>query len=297
MKIILIIITFLLSRISIASTTVEVVYGFGISTPHANIVRLAINNANEVQTKYNFVFVSKPGAGGAIAANYVLSQSNNLRIFATTSSLWIRPLLSKEGHYNVKDFTPLAIHCRGDSLALVSKKTKTLDEFRNNKFPTVGIVAGSSTQLTGDKLSSILGNKFNYVNYKGHDDIIKDIMSDILDYGIIFPAVAEKFKPTVIVLGITGTQNTMGNVTFSRQGLLGLEQIENTTGWYLPKKLDPNIKNELLHIVNQAVSSPKVKDFCEKTIFGINKVTNEEENNLFFKQHGEVWDSLVNINK
>jgi tripartite-type tricarboxylate transporter receptor subunit TctC len=78
MKRILAIAVFCLSAAVSAKENITITYAWGPGDSVANYHRTIANEANKVQNKYNFIFDTKPGAGGAIASNYVLKENNNI---------------------------------------------------------------------------------------------------------------------------------------------------------------------------------------------------------------------------
>jgi len=74
-----------------AKEVVTIYYGWGPADSLANVSRTLADEANKIQNKYTFIFDSKPGAGGAVAAEYVKRTPNT--ILATSSAFFIRPNL------------------------------------------------------------------------------------------------------------------------------------------------------------------------------------------------------------
>ena len=65
---------FMLASLSAWSAEkISIVWGFAPGSNQANFYRAIVNELNATQTKYEFVFENRPGAGGAIAARYVLA--------------------------------------------------------------------------------------------------------------------------------------------------------------------------------------------------------------------------------
>ena len=120
MKKILVLLSMMVVSIAYAQKTVNVVWPFAVGSPQANMVRTMIESANSQQEKYQFVFLHKPGAGGAVAANTV-TDSKDLALLASTSSFYVRPLLYKDSH-NVDDFNMVTLVCAAQPLAIFSKK-------------------------------------------------------------------------------------------------------------------------------------------------------------------------------
>ena len=117
----------------------------------ATMMRHLVNAANQQQDRYQFVFTQKLGAGGAIAANYVLS-SNSLAVIANGDAMYTRPLMYNEAH-DITKFQVVSSICSNMPLALYSRKYTSIDQLKN-KDATVGINPGTATQL----LTSLIFN-------------------------------------------------------------------------------------------------------------------------------------------
>jgi hypothetical protein len=81
MKTIIAAIILLATTLVAQAKDIQVLWPFSVSSEQANMVRMLIQNANKNQSKYNFIFASKQGAGGSIAAQAALS--NEVSILAT----------------------------------------------------------------------------------------------------------------------------------------------------------------------------------------------------------------------
>lgn len=283
----------LMSTSAFAQKTVELVWPFSPSAPHSNIVRSLAENANKSQSKYTFVFTNKPGAGGAIAVNYATQPSDQIKILAHTSSYWIRPAFFEEGKYDINVVTPITFIYKGESLALISAKHKTLEEFKKQDKPNLGIIPGSITMLTASKISSSLKDDFNLIPYPGTPEISRDVMGKHLDAGIEFTALADTLQPNINILGITGTRSILGHKTFSSQGVKGLDDIFSSFFISISKTADPALINEMTAILQAAAKGDNVKAIVENNLRAEYVQMNTEETQKFFKQHTAVWNSIL----
>ena len=89
MKKLLAILTIALSFAATAQENVTIYYAFSPADSMANYSRALAKEANRIQTKYNFISDTKPGAGNAIAANFVKANPNT--ILHTSSAFFVRP--------------------------------------------------------------------------------------------------------------------------------------------------------------------------------------------------------------
>jgi tripartite-type tricarboxylate transporter receptor subunit TctC len=284
----------LLSIASIAfadSVPVNIHWPFAVSSPQANMVRGLIETANTQQTKYNFVFSHKPGAGGSIAARSVTP--NQLSVLASTSSFYIRPLLYKDSH-NINDYSMVAEMCTAQPLAIFSKKFKSVSDF--NKGVTVGVIPGSITTLVTRSLSKS-NTHLNIVEvpYKGTTEATTDLLGGHIDGSVDFigKAVLARFDSTVNIVGITGTKRIGSYATFESMGAKGLEGVTNDYFLFVHQSVDEATKKELNSIFRQAItSSTRIKELCTDD-FGTVANTPYEQLNIINTGNVTKWSNLA----
>lgn len=229
----------------------------------ANMMRHLMNAANQQQTKYQFVWTQKLGAGSSIGANHVLS-SNSLAILANGDGMYTRPLMYNEAH-DVTQFQIITTICSNTPLALYSKKYTSVDQLRNKDI-SVGVNPGTAVQL----LTSLLINnnpdiKFTVVPYKGLPESITDMLGGHLDATVAFVGSGSSAlsAANVSVLGITGTRSFPNMPTFASQRIKGVDQLTNTFYIFAPRTLDATTAQELNMIFNAAAKSDQYKEACQ----------------------------------
>ena len=87
---------------AIAKENITVVYSWTPADAAANFHRTLVEESNKIQNRYNFIFDTKPGAGGSIAANYVLNTPNT--VLATASAFYIRPNFFPAESHDISKF-------------------------------------------------------------------------------------------------------------------------------------------------------------------------------------------------
>lgn len=249
------------SGLVFANQTVQVLWPFSVSSSQANMLRTIIDEANIQQSKYKFVFVSRPGAGGSVAANAVVD-SRQLTILASTSSFYIRPMLYKDSH-QIDDFTPVSTFCSSQPLAVYSKKVNKISQ--GNNF-TVGVIPGSITALVTRAINRENTNmKIIEVPYKGTPEATTDMLGGHIDASVDFIGVSilSRFNKDVNVLGITGKRSINGYPTFQMLGINGLENVTNDYYFFVNKSVESQVRIELNRILNNAISD-RTKSICEE---------------------------------
>jgi len=239
---------------------VQMVYPFASGSAQANMVRLLIEAANQQQNRYQFVFTHRPGAGGAIGANYTAAASS-LTVLATTSSFYIRPMMYYESH-NVEQFRMISTICLHSPLALLSRKYSSATQFKNRTV-TVGNNPGAITQLFTQILARNNPDiKFIEVPYKGTVEGVLDMLGGHIDAAADLGTDPAKLAPGVSVAGITGTRSLPGMPSFASQQLRGVENL--TVGYYIfvPATVDTETARTLNQILNAAATTDAVQQSC-----------------------------------
>lgn len=266
---------------------VEVVWPFAAGSSQAVMIRNLLESANSSQTQYQFVFMNKPGAGGAIAANSVLA-ANNLSILASTSSFYTRPLLYKESH-DVDKFAMLGQICEGAPVAIYSKKYKSLDEMKN-KNVTFGIISGSMTQIFSNTLSkNVKDITVTEVPYKDTVASFADMMGNHIDVSVdlLSSTTLARMTPDTHVVGISGNQK----ISNYRQ-IKELVNLTNNYWFFAPKTLDAETRKQLNAILTSAINK-RVRDDCANEYGYVNllpydKLESLNSNNKMF------WKNMTN---
>jgi tripartite-type tricarboxylate transporter receptor subunit TctC len=262
MKKILVLLAMMISSIAYAQKTVHVVWPFAVGSPQANMIRTMIDSANSQQDKYQFVFLHKPGAGGAVAA-YTVAESKDLSLLASTSSFYIRPLLYKDSH-NVDDFNMVTLVCSAQPLSIFSKKINRLADAHGREV-TLGVIPGSITTLVTRTIKrENLDIKVVEVPYKGTPEATTDMLGGHIDGSVDFigTSVTARFGNDIKILGITGKRQINGHPTFQSLKVNGLENVTNDYFFFVNKSVDVATRMELNSILTNSYTE-KTKFFCE----------------------------------
>lgn len=242
---------------------VEVVWPFNAGSASSNLTRTVIEVANARQKKYLFLFINRPGAGGAIATNYVNINNGTIKALSHSTSFWTRIKFSSEGGYDVNDFMPISYHCTDNALSLVSTKYKTLDELLEKKINiSIGITPGSTTTLIPVAIAkSKPGIEFTIIPYTGSPEATINVLGGHIDSGVEFIGPAQA-QPKLNILGVTGTKPIAGIPTFASLGIKGLEHVSNSYFILLPKFTDPTIVADLTSILLESSKHESVRTAC-----------------------------------
>lgn len=270
---------------------VHAVWPFAIGSSQANLVRAVLDNANKQQSKYQFVFVNKPGAGGAIAANVVL-ESSELQVLFSSSSFYVRPLLYKDSH-DVDKFNLIGGICMAQPFGIYSKKFVSAKDLPG-KNSTIGVIPGSITTLVARATKrDNTGIEITEIPYKGTPEATSDMLGGHIDGSVdtVGKSVLGRFGPEVNVLGITGKRNIGTLKSFQSQGVKGLEELVGDYLIFVPTTVDPQVKEELNKIFNTALGD-NVKEICEDDFGHMVKIQYQDAAQLH-KANKMKWESIT----
>ena len=237
------------STFALAAETINIVWGFNIGSNQANTVRYMIEELNKSQDKYQFVLVSKPGAGGTIAANAVTSSPQNT-VVSMSSSFIIRPYFEKkETTHNLDDFIPLLVQGTGSPMLFVSSKYQTVEQVLAAKNISIGVSGiGSISHLAANEFAN-KNRSIQIVNFKsmieagtaaagGHVDVAVGFAPDVQ------PLIDAK---KIRVIGYTGATELPGhqNLLLAKHGLKDSAGLTANYAIFASKDMDPVRRDEL----------------------------------------------------
>lgn len=181
-------------------------WAFNFANVQGSYFRATLEEANKLQTKYQFVAEPRPGAGGNIAASHVINQPN-LTLLGTAAAFFVRPhLYTSTTGYKFEDFRPVHIMALSPA-ALVTAKGKTLEEILKKDRIIIGTAgAGTLTHLMALKFAEeVKGKRVDIVPYKSSTDALVDVLGGHIDLTFEFLGDAE--SKGAQILGLTGTNN------------------------------------------------------------------------------------------
>lgn len=253
------------STTAFAAEKITLIWGFSPAANQANFYRALVQELNQQQSKYEFVFDTRTGAGGAIAARYVLQNPQNT-LFGGTSTFFIRPNFDKDTGYQADQFQPVFVQTLGAPLALFSTKYKNIKDLKSAKRFTTSISGfGSHSNL----MASILAESYpavTIVNYPSLVDANKDVVGEHIDTGWNWLAEIEPSLDTNMtnVLGLTGTRSVKGHPTLASLGVRGYENVSTNTGIYAGTDMPLDRVKEIYEMLRVANKSPAVRALYDK---------------------------------
>jgi tripartite-type tricarboxylate transporter receptor subunit TctC len=234
------------------------------------------------------VVENKPGANGAIAADYVAkSQPDGYTLFfSTAGAITINPSIRSDLSYDpIKDFVPVALIARNTVLLAASPLLKVGGAREliaaAKKKPgavTVGITGvGAISQLAVELLQASAGIKFQLVPYRGASQAIFDLVSGQLDtMSADLPVLAPQIKGGKIkIIAVSAEQRSdvLPNVpTFAELGYPDVV-ADNWSGVLAPANTPPSIVTQLNQAFNAALFEvrPRLAENGVSAVGGTNR--------------------------
>jgi tripartite-type tricarboxylate transporter receptor subunit TctC len=282
-----------------ARESITIFYAWGPGDSVANYHRTLAAEANKIQDKYNFIFDTKPGAGGAIATNHVLNTPNS--VLAHSTAFFVRPVVYPNESYDLTKFKEQYVHCMAP-MAVTSTKYKTVRDVPANA--SVGISGlGVTTHLAALELKKRYPD-LNIIPFKSTNDSMLSMVSGQTDLHIGFISEAEQWSKEnansdrkVTVLGITGNKVVNGYQPLVRQGF-DASFADMNVGHHLllPTTVSEDRRKEFHAIFARASQTASVRaayavDYCEPQSVAYDGL------DKFFNFHTNYWKKLASAVK
>ena len=216
---------------------------------------------------------NKPGAGGAIAVDYVARSAPDgyTLTIVNVSNAAIAPWIKKNLPYDpLNDFVGVAAVAEAPTVVAINDKVpaKTLKEFIEYAKANPGKInygsAGNGTgpHLAAEVLAHMTGIKMVHVPYKGAGPAAVDLAAGQVQLGMIAIGSAKGAiaKGQVRVLAVAGNRRlaALPDVpTFDQAGVSGYD-VTNWFGVLAPKGTPRDIVESLHRHINQALDDPLV---------------------------------------
>lgn len=257
-----------LSLAASAKENITIFYSWSAADTAANFHRTLAEEANKIQNKYHFVFDVKPGAGGSIAANYVLSQPN--AVLATASAFFIRPNFFPNESHDISKFRSLFPQCAAPAV-ITSKKFKSWADVPTDRSVSIGMSGmGTTTHLIAAQIAKKYPNLL-IVPFKSTSEAILSVLSDSTDMAVNFMGDSAQYVETnrLFVLGATGTKTINGVRPLSSQGFTKDLDVMDVPAQLLVPTTFPEAKAQEIRNIfleagrRQAVLDSYKPDFCQ----------------------------------
>jgi len=276
-----------------AKENIVIVYSWTPADAAANFHRTLADEANKIQSRYNFIFDAKPGAGGSIAANHVLNQNNT--VLATASAFFIRPNFFPTESHDISRFKSLFPQCSAPAV-ITSKKYRTWTEVPTNRPVTIGMSGlGTTTHLIATQIAKKYPNLV-IVPFKSTSEAILSVLSDSTDMAVNFMGDSAQYVETnkLNVLGATGSKIVNGVRPLSSQGFTRDLDVMDVPAQLLVPVTFPEAKaQEIRNIFVQAGKRRAVLDSYKPDYCQSNNQMSDQDIQPWYAKQTADWRRLT----
>ena len=210
-----------LSINAVAKENITLAYSWGPGDNAANYYRALVAEANKLQNQYTFLFDTKPGAGGTVAANFTTNNPTNT-LWINSSAGFIRPNLFPAESHSMADFRSILPMCVSP-FVISSAKYKSWKEVPKDANLTIGMSGmGTTTHLVSIQIAKNYPN-LNIVPFKSTSEALLGVLNGTVDFSVGFHGDSEQYTGSgsvkqVYWLGQTGRASIKGTELLANQG-------------------------------------------------------------------------------
>jgi tripartite-type tricarboxylate transporter receptor subunit TctC len=255
------------------SRVIRVVVAFPAGGPTDFVARL-IADRLKAMLGQNVIVENKPGANGAIGADYVAKgEADGHLVFLTTvGAVAITPHLSKPNYDTLRDFAPVTLVVRNTTILVVkpdmpvnsAKELAALAKDKPGAIPFASTGSGSMPHLALELYQSAAAVKFLHVPYRGAAPALTDLLGGqvqalFADTPVLLPHIrGGKLKP---IGAASGSRNPLlpDVATLAEQGFADTT-ADNWYGLLAPARTPPAVVAKLHDAVVAALDAPDVRD-------------------------------------
>ncbi len=254
------------------SRVIRVVVAFPAGGPTDFVARLLADKLKPLLGQ-NVIVENRPGANGAIGADYVAKgeADGHLLFLTTVGAVAITPHLSKPNYDTLRDFAPVTLVVRPTTILVVKSETpvnsaKELAALARDKpgaIPFASTGSGSTTHLALELYQSAANVKFLHVPYRGAAPALTDLLGGqvlamFADTPVLLPHIrGGKLKP----IGAASAQRNplLPDVsTLAEQGFPDTI-ADNWYGLLAPAKTPPAVVAKLHDAVVAVLDAPDMR--------------------------------------
>ncbi len=285
-----------------AEAPTRFVIGFPAGTTADTCARLfahAINSASD----RNIVVDNRPGAGGVIAAEFVVRSvpDGQTLLVANNGTMAITPHLGAPMPFNpLSDLTPIAMLGTSQQVLIVppalgvSNVAELLEKARQGDLSYASVGTGSGSHLVMAGLLEKAGVQAQHVPYRGGPPALTDLVSGrvqamVLSSGSALPLVNDG---RLRCIAQTGPGRLLPDVpTLEEQGFPGLE-LPTWNALYAPANTPAAMIERLIADVRRARGVPAVKTGMTQAAFAM-PVLDGDDLRHFVTTENTRWAEIV----
>ncbi len=240
-----------------AQQQIPSVWAFNIANVQGSYYRALLEQANQNQTKYQFIPEHRPGAGGSIAAGHVLN-SERIVLLGTATAYFVRPYLYDSAGYTFDQFRP--VYLIANSPVALTSKNKDLNTILSQDRISIGTAGpGSGTHLYALKFKARHPDKnIVIVPYKSSTEAVQDVLGGHIDLTYEFLGDAE--ARGVKILGTTGQVKIKNYPMLKDMGYPDNAEFVGIYHILVKKDVPDSVVQELRSIFAEAEKSSRFQD-------------------------------------
>src|SRR5436853_3018676 len=255
------------------SRIVRLVVAFPAGGPTDLIARL-IADKLKPRLGQNVIVENRPGANGAIGAEYVAKgeADGHLLFLTTVGAVAVTPHLSKPNYDTLRDFAPITLVARPTTILVVrpdtpvnsAKELAALAAEKPGAIPFASTGSGSVTHLALELYQSAANVKFLHVPYRGAAPALTDLLGGqvlvmFADTPVLLPHIrAGKLKP---IGAASASRNPLlpDVATLAEQGFPDTV-ADNWYGLLAPARTPPAVVAKLHDAVVAVLDAPDIRE-------------------------------------
>lgn len=246
-------------------------WGFGLGTNQAIYYRTILEQANKEQTKYQFSFDHRPGAGGSIAVKHAIDYKGPALVTNSVGH-FIRPMLYPDTLYSLDQTRPILI--LGTAAGVLVTKGVSLKDLIAKPTITVGTSGpGTSTHLMAETLKrNLKGTQVIVVHHKDTTEAYNQVMGGHIDATFEWVGDARaRAMPGITLVGVTGSIAIDGIPTLRDQGIREMEKLSATWAIFAPVTMSDRDYREIRDILlnaekHESVQSLYRRDYMDRRL-------------------------------
>jgi tripartite-type tricarboxylate transporter receptor subunit TctC len=281
-----------------AQETQTMVYSWTVNDLAANFYRTLAIESNKLQNKYTFIFDARPGAGGTVAANYVLNTPNT--IWINSSAAFIRPNLFPNESHNMADWRSLMPMCVAPFVVSSTKYKSWKDVPRDAKLSIGTSGLGVTSHLVAIQIVKNYPN-MQIVPFKSTSEALLSTLSGHTDFSVGFFGDSEQYTrqasgtPRQINwLGITGRETIKGVAPLITQGFdQNLASMSTPQQIFIPRRVPEEKFREIRRIFVEAARSQAVRNANAADTCVPNSQIPDSELDNWYNSQLALWRKLT----
>ncbi len=218
------------------------------------------------------IVVNKPGAQGAIAADYVARQPADgyTLMLGYIGTHGINPALQKLNYDPVRDFTAIGMVADSPTLMVVSSSIGVQDvpgllkygQAHPDGLSYASAGPGTAPAVAGELFNRATGAAMLEIPYKGSAPAMTDTLAGVTQ--VMFPSLFSAYphlkSGKILALGVAGTRRAKVLPDMPTLAELGVQGVD-VAQWYAvfaPANADPQVVARLNTALNGALNDPAV---------------------------------------